>query len=502
MKKTGKRKKIYAAAAIGFVLCQLVGCGSAQSDGSVQGGGSVQADGVETKVSTSGSSKFTGELEENVTIRVLENDTAIERGYFAELIAAFNETYKEYGITAVDANMDQYLDLANDGPYGYGPDVLYQANDELMRYVEGKHILPLPVQNMECFEQIPQSAWEAYKAQVDGTEYYMGVPVNIQAPVLYYRKDLLPENWEAEWDKDKNSIPDMVENWNDMYRYSLEVHSADSNKYGYMRSLYDTYFSSGFLFSYEAYIFGADNTDVEDIGFSKGEAEKGAWVLRQLASAMNEECIDNTITQNCYSKMAAGNYFATITTPDVYTTFIKEMVLVYKEEGLSEEEARKRAEENLVIAEVPKLPESGDLSEENPVLKDSKTMGGINGYAISTYTKAPNACLAFVEFAASYDNMIKRNEYLGIAPARKDAAAQLGGLSEDLFEKLEQGNIIAMPSIKEVKQIWTPCETFFSDVAKDPFRTSDRKYETLESLKEGLRTVDSQIYDAIHTLTE
>ena len=79
------------------------------------------------------SSVFDGELEQNVTIRVLENDTAISAGYFDELIAAFNEAYADYGITAVDANMDQYLDLANDGPYGYGPDVLYQANDIIMQ---------------------------------------------------------------------------------------------------------------------------------------------------------------------------------------------------------------------------------------------------------------------------------------------------------------------------------------------------------------------------------
>ena len=89
-----------------------------------------------TKKSSSsgtGSSLFTGKLENNVKIQVLENDTAISKGYFKELIDAFNEKYKDKGIEAVDANMDQYLDLANDGPYGYGPDVLYQANDVIMR---------------------------------------------------------------------------------------------------------------------------------------------------------------------------------------------------------------------------------------------------------------------------------------------------------------------------------------------------------------------------------
>lgn len=142
----------------------------------------------------SGSSVFDGELEENVTIRVLENDTAISKGYFEELINAFNEAYADQGITAVDANMDQYLDLANDGPYGYGPDVLYQANDVIMQYAKGKHIYPLPVQQLSCYGQIPESAWKAYETTVDGTTYCCGVPVNVQAPMLYYRADLLPED--------------------------------------------------------------------------------------------------------------------------------------------------------------------------------------------------------------------------------------------------------------------------------------------------------------------
>ena len=44
---------------------------------------------------------FTGELEKNVTIQVLENDTAISKGYFKELIEAFNEAYKDEGIQAI-----------------------------------------------------------------------------------------------------------------------------------------------------------------------------------------------------------------------------------------------------------------------------------------------------------------------------------------------------------------------------------------------------------------
>lgn len=159
----------------------------------------------------------------------------------------------------------------------------------------------------------------------------------------------------------------------------------------------------------------------------------------------------------------------------------------------------KKAEDNLVMADLPKLPESGDLTEAAPVFKDTKSMGGINGYAISAYTKCPNACLAFVDFATSYDMIMKRSEMLGIAPAREDAAKDSGDTAASLFDSLEKDNIVLMPSIKEVGQIWTPGQTFLIDLAKDAFR-SDKKYPDEESMQKGLENMSQQIYDAIYTL--
>jgi len=293
----------------------------------------------------------------------------------------------------------------------------------------------------------------------------------------------------------------MVENWNDMYRYSKEIVDRGEGKYGYMRSLYDVYFSSGFLFSYGGYVFGNNNTDAEDIGFSAGNAEIGANVLLQQASVMNDGCIDTTITVNSYSKLADGTYFATMTTPDVYTLYLKELVLFYESEGMDREAAESLAEENLVVTQVPSLPASGDLKEESPELIPLKAMGGVNGYGISAYTKSPNACLAFVEFATDYEMIMSRNELLGIVPARSDAAKEVGGISEIIYKNLDEGNIVIMPSIRAIEQVWTPAETFFSDLAKDAFRTGDKKYSTLEDIKEGLKKVDQQIYDAVFTLS-
>lgn len=443
--------------------------------------------------SAQGSEKFTGELERNITLRVLENNTAKERGYMKELLDAFNEEYKEYGIVAVDANIDQYNDLEQSGPFGYGPDVLYQANDAIMKYVDGHHILPLPVDDIECREQVSDNAWSTYTTKISNQSYTFAIPVNIQQPLLFYRDDLLPENWEEEWDDDKNGVPDMIENWSDLYFYSKQVkEESGGSKYGYMQSLCDSYFSLGYLLTYGGYVFGGeDGRDTYDIGIDKGDSYKGARIIRQLASVMNMECTQYTISDNRYSRLASGTYFATMTTPDVYTMFISEMVKA----GYTEEYAR----EHVKMVDVPALPVSGDLEDTSQGFMDMTVMGGVNGYAISSYTKYPNAALAFVNFATSYEMITKRCDMLGISPARKDIVEELGGLDKTISDNLDNGSIYVMPSVRATSQIWPSLETFFSLIAGDILKNIN-EYATDEALKNGLASVNQQIYDIIHIL--
>lgn len=473
-------KRTAAALFLGTILA-LASCGSTENE---EGQGGVYA-------------KFDGELERGAVLRILENDTAVKQGYLKQLLDGFNEKYKEYGIVAVDANMDEYSDLENDGPYGYGPDILYQANDSLMKYVYGKHITPIPVERLECYSQVDQNAWEAYRSTVGGTTYTFGVPINIQTSLMYYREDLLPEDS----DKNGNGTPDMFENWSELYRYSKQIHEANPSKYGYMKSLDDFYFASGYLFSYGGYIFGENGKDPSDIGLDKAEAYKGAKVLRQLASIMNESCIDNSITLNQYSKLAKGEYFATMTTPDVRSLFLDEMSIEYQKEGLTKEEAGKKAEENLKQIPVPKLPKSGDLNDVSGEMVSMKTMGGINGYAMSSYTQYPDAALAFIDYASSYEMVKRRHEILSIATCRADLASEGDDLSKTLFRQLSESKIEIMPSIRETAQIWTPAGTLCKDLANDPYRAAgDQKYVTDEAIRNKLAEVCKQIHEAIYAL--
>lgn len=457
--------------------------------------------------------------QKEIVLHILENDTAKAEGYLQELLDAFNAAYKDKGIQAVDANMDEFTDLAANGPYGYGPDVLYQANDKLMTYAADKHILPLTIEDFDCYEHVPQQAWEAFAMSMEGKTYYCGIPVNIQEPMLFYRADQLPADWETQWDTNGNKQPDFFENWNDLYAYSKYLRDTDESpnkdsQYGFMASLNNLYLSSQFVFSYGGYVFGKaeDGTlDTKDIGFAAANAASGMSALKQMAGLMNEGCIDDTITLNRYEKLADGTYFCAVSTPDTYSLFIEKLSLHYEAEGLAADEAKAKAVENLQMIEMPSLmPANGDLSAESSSLQDSDwtntvVMGGVNGYGISSYTKHREACVEFVNFATSYEMIKKRVDILGIAPTRSDVAKECSDTTDMIFKSLEEGRIYLMPSVKAVDQIWVPTQTVMGDIAKDAFREKKGeavKYASEADFKNALETVNKNIYDAIYTLAQ
>lgn len=485
-----------------LVLSTLSGCGGEEPKAS----GEPETSSLYQQVMA----RFDGKLEQGAVVKVLENDTAVELGYVDQLIEAFNTAYKDKGISAERMNIDQYSDLATDGPYGYGPDVWYQANDILMKYADNQHLLPLPVYDMECYDQIPQSAWNAYAKEMNGETFFCGIPLNVQSGMLFYIESKLPDNWESQWDVNSNGTPDFFETYTALYAYSEECKKGgQKTTYGYLDETVDTYFMSGYLMTYGAYIFGENGTDPADIGLAAGEAYKGARMIQQWAGEMNNtEVLDKTFSSAAYQYMADGMMLCTVTTPDVKRMFIRSMVNTGK---WTQEEA----EADLKMIPVPRLPVSADLTADpwqdtvsrmEELTVESTMMGGINGYGISAYTECPNASLAFVEFATSYEQAVARNQYLGVAPAREDAADAIAAQDVTvgiLFDRLDRGKISIMPAITEIGQLWTPAESFLIDLSTDPFRADRGEpllYDTDEKIQEGLERLVNQIRDAIETL--
>ena len=321
-----RMKRIAALVMAAALIFALAACGEAREE---QGG--TTYDQV--------MARFNGELEEGAVVKVLENDTAVELGYVEELINAFNAAYADQGISAERMNTDQYSDLASDGPYGYGPDVWYQANDIIMQYAENQHILPLPTESLGYADQIPESAWNAYALDMDGTTYYCGVPVNVQTGMLYYIESMLPDDWEDRLGRQRQRHARLLR---DLHR-ALRLQQRDvqenggKTEYGYLDELVDTYFMTGYLFTFGGYVFGENNTNAEDIGLAAGDAAQGAWMIRQWAKLMNntEVSRQGPSPPPPTPSSRKGRMLCTITTPDVRSMFIKEMVSA----GWTEEEA-------------------------------------------------------------------------------------------------------------------------------------------------------------------
>ena len=251
---------------------------------------------------------------------------------------------------------------------------------------------------------------------------------------------------------------------------------------------------SGYLFTYGGYIFGNNGTDASDIGLASGESYKGARMIQQWAGQMNNtEILDTAFSSAAYQYLANGTMLCTITTPDVSRMYIRAMVSTG---NWTEEEAVA----DLKMITVPRLPVSADLTADNwqdtitnmdELTVEMTMMGGINGYGISAYTDYPNASLAFIEFATSYEQAVLRNEYLGVAPV---------GI---LFDRLDRGLISVMPAITEIGQLWTPAESFLIDLSTDPYRAERgeaQMYDTDEKIQAGLARLVTQIRDAIETL--
>ena len=444
--------------------------------------------------------KFNGKIEENATIRVLDNQMAIETGHLEEVLAAFNEEYKEYNVNAVDANMDQYVDLEQNGPDGYGPDVLYQANDMLMRYAEGGHVLPLPTEKLDI-KEIPENVMDAYKLKTYNLDLYYGMPVAQQSTVLTYRKDLLPADWKTKWDDNKNDIPDMVENMNDLYAYSKQVkEESNGSKYGLYMSLVDQYFNSGYLLSFGAYVFGETH---DDIGLNAAGSEIGLNLFRDLAGVLGSRCIsqDATTQVATYLTSKDGTVFCTIGTPDWLTTFQENLTATYKAQGDSAEAAAQKAKENLVVVAPPRLPKDGNIKKEIKNMDtetfEPTTMGGVNAFGISSYTRYPKACLAFVRFVSSYKNEKWRSEALGAVPARADLAKEMGGVSEILGNRVTNGKVYMMPSTRDTQYIWSPLSSMFNDVATDNTTRESPIYLTTDALKKALDKLVKDIKSAM-----
>lgn len=184
--------------------------------------------------------------------------------------------------------------------------------------------------------------------------------------MLYYRKDLL----QAIGRKIGMIITMIFLIWSKLgpwlLEFSQERHADNASQYGYMESLYDSYFSSGFLFSYGAYIFGDNNTDTNDIGLRLVMLKKelklfNNWLLLWMRKVLTIRLPRLVRTVNSRWNLFC-NYVNSWCLLNVFRWVNKNL---WKRRKIWKEETKELASENLVMVSLPQLPESGDLTDDS-----------------------------------------------------------------------------------------------------------------------------------------
>ena len=106
--------------------------------------------------------------------------------------------------------------------------------------------------------------------------------------------------------------------------------------------------------------------------------------------------------------------------------------------------------------------------------------------------------LKFVEFATSVEMVAKRQEMLGIVPARADALTNDDDVATKIsFSNLNDGTLVVMPSISSVRAIWSPIKSCFKTIATDG--CGDRTF-TIDNIQSELDKLVNNIKSQIETL--
>lgn len=407
-----------------------------------------------------------------------------------DYVKAFEEKYAEYDIKVeITQFSDQSFVL--DAPAGKGQDLFICAQDRSQFYA-AQLIMPLDpaIVAIENNQDIPQWAWDAFK--YEGKNY--AYPLTIQTTALFYRKSLVPAEW-----KDENGELN-VKTWNDMYKLNIEINSG---KYaglekGIIAGMDNFYKNFGVLNAYGAELFGNDDRLGTDL--AAGEAEKGAAVIRDMASTMYEEVSNWEVYNQIANNIADGKFVGTIETPnkvlEIAQSLVTKGVFATQEEALAD----------IGSMPLPMLPKSGDITSTTETeFIPCPAMGGCTGVFINAYTQYPNASRLLASFITQEENQLNRAMKSALTPCRTSAleSDSLPKYLKDVFLQAENNGLITTPTMAEMSQVWGPGGALLTKLTYNHVEGSKEYYQTantVDKIKGLLEKATNEINQAIEIL--
>ncbi|MFD1772342.1 sugar ABC transporter substrate-binding protein [Paenibacillus rhizophilus] len=346
---------------------------------------------------------------------------------------ALKEFEQKYNIkvTVEDVGYwDSIKRLSTDGPAGVGADVFGLQTPDVANAVQSGLVLP-----NDYFEEDTKSMNKPdtiAAATHDGILY--GYPWNVYTFSLYYNKDLV---------KDAK-----LETWDDIIAFSKKFNDVKNNKFGFLYEPKTSAFDVAFMTGYGGYIFGNNETDVNDIGINNEGSVKGMQFIQSLREIIPLELAD--VTNN-----------------------LKEGLWSQGKLAINMDGSWAIGEHNKQPFPVGVLPMPKLAGGENAM-----PLAGSTGYYVSSYSKYPNAAKLLAHFITTKEMQIKNNELTGALPAADVTGTEQGMRNDELTQGfLKQiASSHRFPGLYETKYVWPALDAAIADVWKggDPKAALDK----------------------------
>ncbi|AYH00605.1 extracellular solute-binding protein [Pectobacterium parmentieri] len=360
----------------------------------------------------------------------------------ADAIKAF-EKQNNVKIKVLETPYAQQIEkLRLDGPAGIGPDVIVMPHDQV-----GTAVVQGLISELKLDQTFLSSFTKpALEAQTYNGKLY-GVPKAVETTVLVYNKDLMPQP---------------PEKFDDLFAFSKQQRAE--GRYGLLAKFDEIYYAYGVIAGMGGYIFGQNSNgspNVKDIGLDKQATIDAVNYIKKfytdglfppgIVGETGANAIDSLFTE----KKAA----AVITGPWAFQP--------YKNAGV-----------NYGVAPLPLLPNG-----EHP-----RSLLGVKGYSISTYSKNKDLAQKFIEF-------INQPEYAKVRFQLTGEIPPIAALVDDPLIKddeksravaIQSGYAVPMPSVPEMQEVWTPANSALQ-------LSVTGKQDTKAALESAVKVIKMQI---------
>jgi arabinogalactan oligomer / maltooligosaccharide transport system substrate-binding protein len=335
--------------------------------------------------------------------------------------------------------------LSTDGPAGNGADVIEITSDSLGKAVKTGVLLPNDYFEEETKSYINKQAIES--ASFDGILY--GYPRDIYTYALYVNEDLV---------KDAK-----LDTWDDIIAFAKQFNDIKNNKYGLMidpSSFQNWFFNASFMMGYGGYFFGNNGTDTKDIGVNNEGSVKGLEFFKSLKDILPLKAAD--------------------VTGDVKTGLFESGKLAISMDGSWAADNNRSLPFKVAVLPLPPMAEG----------KSPLALIGTHSFAVSAYSKYPNAAKLFAHFLTSKDNLTKDFDITGLIPAM-NGLETTDRYKTDLIVQgfmKQLNNSVVMPNIPEMDLLAKAMTPAITDIW-DGAEVKPELDKAAQNLKDSLATM-------------